>query len=81
MARVWLFLCSLLSKQVVERVQNVEETFENQDSHLIPTPEDNQEDIPPTRTPVSGNLLGTEVLPSKNYISNIISCMHDVSDG
>ena len=59
----------LLSKQVVtvERAQNVEETFENQNSHLIPTPEDNQDDISQTRTPVSGNLLGsTEVFPSKN---------------
>ena len=72
----------LLSKQVVERAQNVEETFENQNSHLIPTPEDYQDDISQTRTPVSGNLLGsTEVLPSKNYISIFISCMHDVSDG
>ena len=72
----------LLSKQVVERAQNVEETFENQNSHLIPTPEDNLDDIPQTRTPMSGNLLGsTEVLPSKNYISIFISCVHDVSDG
>ena len=78
MARVWLLLRGLLSKQVVENVQNVEDTFENQDSHLIPTPEDNQDDISQTRIPVSGNLLGsTEVLPSKNFISNIISCMHD----
>ena len=57
----------LLSKQAVERAQNIVETFENQNSHLIPTPEDNQDDIPQTRTPVSRNLLGsTEVFPSKN---------------
>ena len=67
MARVWLLLRGLLSKQVVENIQNVEDTFENQDSHLIPTPEDNQDDISQTRTPVSGNLIGsTEVFPSKN---------------
>ena len=35
----------LLSKQVVERTQNVEDTFENQNSHLITTPEGNQNDI------------------------------------
>ena len=35
--------------EVEERTQNVEETFENQNpvSHCIPTPEDNQNDIPP----------------------------------
>ena len=55
----------LLSKQVVERAQNIVEIFENQNSH--PTPEDNQDDIPQTRTPVSRNLLGsTAVFPSKN---------------
>ena len=71
----------LLSKQVVERAQNVEEAFENQNSHLIPTPEDNQDDIPQTRTPVSGNLLGsTEVFPSKNNQYLFLACMMDWMD-
>ena len=57
----------LLSKQVVERTQNAEDTFKNQNSHFISTPENNQDDIPQTRTAVSGNLLGgTEVFPGKN---------------
>ena len=36
--------------EVEEKTQNVEETFENQNpvSHCIPTPEDNQNDIPPS---------------------------------
>ena len=38
-----------VSIKQVEKPQNVEETFENQNpvSHRIPTPEDNQNDIPP----------------------------------
>ena len=38
-----------VSIKQIERPQNVEETFDNQNpvSHRIPTPEDNQNDIPP----------------------------------
>ena len=38
----------MLSRQ--ERPQNVEETFDDQNpvSHCVPTPEDNQNDIPPS---------------------------------
>ena len=42
--------------KVEERPQNIEESFENQNpvSHCIPTPEDNQNDIPP---PVPARVL------------------------
>ena len=55
----------LLSKQVVERAQNVEETFG-----------DNQDDIPQIQTPVSENILGsTEVFPSKNNQHLFLACI------
>ena len=71
----------LLSKQVVERTQNAEDTFKNQNSHFISTPENNQDDIPQTRTAVSGNLLGgTEVFPGKNNQYLFLASMMDWMD-
>ena len=53
---------SCVNNKVEKKLQNVEETFDIQNlvSHCIPTPDDNQNDIPP---PVSGReYLGLFVL-------------------
>ena len=51
------------TNKVEEKPQNVEETFENQNpvSHRIPTPEDNQNDIPP---PVPAHVMSQNISQS-----------------